>query len=221
MDAAIALTSAVALVGRFPVLAGVDLAMPKGSVTTVLGANGAGKTSLLRLLAGLQRLDSGSARVLGVDLARPERSYRRRVGLLAHDPGLYEDLTPQENLDFALHAVRLPVTATLPSLMRCGISGRLLNTPVKHLSQGQRRRVGLAKLLARRPELWLLDEPHAILDATTRILVGELVEEAASGGAMVVTTSHEPEYSVPMADLVVTMGGGVVIASERGGRHAS
>jgi ABC-type branched-subunit amino acid transport system ATPase component len=221
MGAAISLSSAVALVGRFPVLAGVDFAMPEGSVTTVLGANGAGKTSLLRLLGGLQRLDGGSGTVLGFDLSHPERSFRRRVGFLGHDPGLYEDLTAQENINFALKAVRLPLSATSSSLERCGISGRLLSTPVKHLSQGQRRRVGLAKLVARRPPLWLLDEPHASLDEATRVLVGELVEEAASGGASIVATSHEPEYSVPMADLVVTMGGGVIVASKQGGRHAS
>lgn len=221
MGTAISLTAAVALAGRFPVLAGVDLLIPSGSVTTVLGANGAGKTSLLKLLAGLQRLDAGSAQVLGENLARPNRNYRRRIGLLGHDPGLYEDLTAEENITFALRALRLPVDQTTASLERCGILGRLSTTAVRNLSQGQRRRVGLAKLVARRPELWLLDEPHASLDAPTRTLVGELVEEAALGGATVVATSHEPDYSVPMADLVVTMGGGVVVSSQGGGRCVS
>ncbi len=221
MGTAISLTSAVALVGRFPVLAGVDLSIPQGSVTTILGANGAGKTSLLRLLAGLQRLDGGNAMVLACDLSQPGRGFRRRVGLLGHDPGLYEDLTAEENLAFAMRAVRLPATHVGQALARCGIQDRLLKTPVRSLSQGQRRRVGLAKLVARRPELWLLDEPHASLDEATRVLVGELVEEAATAGATVVATSHEPEYSVPMADLVVTMGGGIVTASCRGGRHVS
>ena len=91
-------------------------------------------------------------------------------------------------------------------------------TPLGALSAGQRRRVGLALLCARRPELWLLDEPHASLDTTTRQLVGELVEEAALGGATVVATSHEPEVAVPMADVVATMAGGIVIETTSGGR---
>jgi ABC-type multidrug transport system ATPase subunit len=140
---------------------------------------------------------------------------------LGHDPGLYEDLTAEENIEFALQAVRLDAKQASDALERCGISGRLRVAPVRSLSQGQRRRVGLAKLLVRRPELWLLDEPHASLDEKTRRLVGELVEEAASSGATIVATSHEPEYSVPMADQVITMGGGVVTACVRGGRHGS
>ncbi|MEI8051111.1 MAG: heme ABC exporter ATP-binding protein CcmA [Actinomycetes bacterium] len=219
MASAIHLRSAVALTGRFPVLAGVDLDLDEGSVLVVLGANGAGKTSLLRLLAGLLALQSGTGEILGCDLSSHSRHVRRRVGLLGHDVGLYDELRPLENLTFALRAGRLDPALAAPALERTGITGRVAETPLGQLSAGQRRRVGLALLIARRPRLWLLDEPHASLDAPTRELVGELVEEAARAGATVVATSHEPELSVPMADLVATMAGGMIARMDLGGRQ--
>ena len=218
MGSAIRLRSAVALQGRFPVLSGVDLDLDKGRVMVVLGANGAGKTSLLRFLAGLVPITSGRGEVLGADLATSASDVRRRVGLLGHDAGLHDELTPLENLAFALRASRLDPGRALPALDRVGLSGRSVATTVGQLSAGQRRRVGIALLVARRPQLWLLDEPHASLDEVTRSLVAEVVEEAASGGAAVVASSHEPDLAVPMADVVATMGGGAVLAVVPGGR---
>jgi ABC-type multidrug transport system ATPase subunit len=133
--------------------------------------------------------------------------------------GLFDDLTPVENLRFALRAARLSPESAEHALERVSITGRLASTSLGLLSEGQRRRVGLGLLCARRPALWLLDEPHAGLDATTRLVVNELCEEAARAGATVVASSHEPELSVPMADLVVTMSGGVVVEQRPGGRR--
>jgi len=218
MASAIQLRSAVSVAGRFPVLAGVDLDLDAGRVCVVLGSNGAGKTSLLKLLAGLAPLSEGSASILGYALPSDARPLRRQVGLLGHDVGLYDELQPEENLRFALRAARVDPARAPGALERTGITGRLASTPLGSLSAGQRRRVGLALLVARRPRLWLLDEPHASLDAETRSLVGELVEEAAAGGAAVVATSHEPDLAVPMADHVATMAGGVVVDLVTGGR---
>ena len=218
MAPAISLHSAVALAGRFPVLAGVDLDLDQGSISVILGANGAGKTSLLRLLAGLLPLTSGSGTVLGCELPASAADLRRQVGMLGHDVGLFDELTPLENYRFALKAARLNAASAEAALERVGITGRLATTSLGLLSEGQRRRVGLGLLAARRPALWLLDEPHAGLDSTTRVIVNELCEEAANAGATVVASSHEPELSVPMADHVVTMSGGVVTSLHAGGR---
>ena len=101
--------AAVALAGRFPALAGVDLSLDQGEVVVVVGANGAGKTSLLRACAGLLPVTSGQATVLGVDLTTDHTSVRRYVGLLGHAAPLYDDLSAAENVQFAVRALGLPV----------------------------------------------------------------------------------------------------------------
>lgn len=221
MVSAISLQSAVAVAGRFPVLAGVDLNLEEGTVCAVLGANGAGKTSLLRLLAGLTALERGAGSVLGADLTKNTSGLRANVGFMGHGVGLYEELLPRENLAFMIKAARLDPSGIPDALDRVGIRGRVAATPVGQLSAGQQRRVVLALLVARRPRLWLLDEPHASLDAQARDLVGSVLEEAAAGGATVVATSHEPDIVIPLADVVVTMAGGVVTERYAGGRMGS
>ncbi|HXZ62962.1 MAG TPA: heme ABC exporter ATP-binding protein CcmA [Acidimicrobiales bacterium] len=211
--------SAVALAGRFPALAGVDLSVNQGEVVVVVGANGAGKTSLLRACAGLLPVTSGEATVLGVDLTEDHTTVRRYVGLLGHAAPLYDELSAAENARFAVRALGLPVGRADEALERVGLTGRLRNTPAGRLSAGQRRRVALSALVARRPALWLLDEPHAGLDAPARTLLGELIADAVADGASVLLSSHEPQLSVPLADRVVTMGGGRVTAEEPGGRR--
>ncbi len=199
MDSVVRLRSAVALVGRFPVLAGVDLEVDRSEIVLLEGANGAGKTSILRACAGLLRVVSGEAMVLGCDLVADPRAVRRRVGLLGHVTSLYDDLSAEDNVRFTVRAAGASVAEVGPALQRLGITGRLPATAVGALSAGQRRRVALAALVARRPELWLLDEPHAGLDAEHRDLLDSLVREAAAGGATVLIASHEHERAGALA----------------------
>jgi heme ABC exporter ATP-binding subunit CcmA len=187
----------------------------------VVGPNGAGKTSLLRACAGLLPVTSGEASVLGVDLTADHAAVRRFVGLLGHAAPLYDELSATENVRFAVRALGLPVKGADEALERLGLTGRLRTTPAGRLSAGQRRRVALAALVARKPALWLLDEPHAGLDAGSRTLLGELIGEAVSAGASVLLSSHEPQLSVPLADRVVTMGGGRVTGEQPGGRRVT
>ena len=203
--------AAVALAGRFPALAGVDLCLEQGEVVVVVGANGAGKTSLLRACAGLLPVTSGEATVLGVDLTTDHTSVRRYVGLLGHAAPLYDELSAAENVRFAVRALGLPVQSADEALERLGLTGRLRTTPAGRLSAGQRRRVALAALLARRPALWLLDEPHAGLDAGARSILAEMVKEAAAEGASVLIASHELAVSAVLADRVAQMAGGRVV----------
>ncbi len=218
MAPAVLLRAAVALTGRFPALAGADLVVAQGQVVVLEGANGAGKTSLLRVCAGLLPVTGGEAQVLGCDLRADRAGVRRRVGMLGHAAGLYDELTVAENVRFAVRAAGGDPAGIDPALDRLGLVGRLRKTPLGRLSAGQRRRVTLAVLVARRPELWLLDEPHASLDARARRLVNELVGEAATGGATVLLASHEPEEALPLADRVVTLAGGRVLGEVPGGR---
>ncbi len=213
MDLVIRFRSAVALAGRFPVLAGVDLDVARGDVLLLRGANGAGKTSLLRACAGLLRVVAGEATVLGQDLVRDQRAVRRRVGLLGHQTGLYDEMTAADNVRFALRAARAPLSAAAPAMEMLGISGRLASTPVASLSAGQRRRVAIAALVARDPELWLLDEPHAGLDAEYRDLLDRLILQAAGRGVTVVLASHEADRAGALARRTVTVAGGVVTST--------
>jgi heme ABC exporter ATP-binding subunit CcmA len=220
MAPVVSFRAAVALAGRFPALAGVDLSLETGEVVVVVGPNGAGKTSLLRACAGLLRITSGQGTVLGVDLTADHTAVRRHVGLLGHAAPLYDELSAAENVRFAVRALGLPSSGGDDALERLGLTGRLRTTLAGRLSAGQRRRVALAALVARRPALWLLDEPHAGLDADTRDLLGRLIGEAVRDGAAVLLSSHEPLLSVPLSDRVVSMAGGRVTGEEKGGRHA-
>jgi heme ABC exporter ATP-binding subunit CcmA len=213
MHPVIHLRSAVALAGRFPVLAGVDLEVAQGEIVLLQGANGAGKTSLLRACAGLLRVVAGEAVVLGHDLVADPRAVRRRVGLLGHGTGLYDDLSAYDNVRFAVRAAGGDPARIGKALETLGLTGRLPNTPVSSLSAGQRRRVALAILVARDPELWLLDEPHAGLDADNRDLLDSIITGAVRNGATIVMASHEADRAVSLAGRIVTVAGGAVTGS--------
>ncbi|HEX7276919.1 MAG TPA: heme ABC exporter ATP-binding protein CcmA [Acidimicrobiales bacterium] len=210
LNLAVRFRSAVSLLGRFPALAGVDLDVAPGEVVLVRGPNGAGKTTLLRACAGLVGISSGEAEVLGHDLRADRRAVRRRVGLLGHAAFLYDDLTVADNLRFAARASGATKDAADAAATRLGLDGRLRNLTAAKLSAGQRRRVALAAVVARRPDLWLLDEPHAGLDAAGRDLLDLLVREAVAAGATVLLASHELERAMALATRSVVIAGGKI-----------
>ncbi|MHB8438302.1 MAG: heme ABC exporter ATP-binding protein CcmA [Acidimicrobiales bacterium] len=217
--AAISLRSTVALAGRFPALAGVDLEVEPGEAVVLQGANGAGKTSVLRAVAGLLPATSGEISVLGRDVRRNPASARRLVGLLGHTPALYDDLSVFHNVRFSVRAAGGDQSTVPDALDRLGLAGRLARTPGSALSAGQRRRVALAVLVARRPPVWLLDEPTAALDAEGRELVDAVVGEALGSGATVLMASHDADHASALCDRVVTMAGGRVADARRGARR--
>ena len=200
------------LLGRFPALAGADFAVDSGEVVLVRGPNGAGKSTMLHLCAGLLPLSEGRGEVLGSDLGSDRAAVRRRAGLLGHDTALYGELSAAENLDLWARASRVNAAGVPGALRRLGLPEGLWAVPSARLSAGQRRRVALAAIVVRRPELWLLDEPHAGLDSEGRELVSGLMSEAAAAGAAVVLASHEPGPADDLATRTVTMAGGTVSA---------
>ncbi|MEX2625413.1 MAG: heme ABC exporter ATP-binding protein CcmA, partial [Ilumatobacteraceae bacterium] len=155
----IELAEVVAVIGAFPALAGATLRVGAGEIVLLRGPNGAGKTTVLRVCAGLLPIVRGEGRVLGLDLATQRDTIRRRVGLLGHANGLYADLTVAENVRFWGATVNATDDEVAGALGRLALAGRLAEVPVRRLSAGQRRRTALACLVARRAELWLLDEP--------------------------------------------------------------
>jgi heme ABC exporter ATP-binding subunit CcmA len=211
MALAVRLRGAVSLLGRFPALAGVDLDVATGEIVLVQGANGAGKTTLLRACAGLAPFVTGEAQVLGHDLRKERKAVRRRIGLLGHATFLYDDLTVADNLTFSARAAGADPCSAGEAMARMGLDGRLRDVPAGRLSAGQRRRVAVAAVLARRPDLWLLDEPHAGLDAAGRNLLDQIVLDATAAGATVLLASHELDRAAALATRRVVMAGGQVV----------
>ena len=212
MEPVVHLSSAVAVLGQFPVLAGANLQVERGEIVLLQGPNGAGKTSLLRLCAGLMPLARGEATILGHDLRTERDAIRRRVGLLGHSNGLYADLTVTENVRFWGSTVGATSTEVGAAIERMGLAQRLSAVQVAKLSAGQRRRTALACLIARRAELWLLDEPHAGLDATGRDELDATLRAATAAGATVLVASHELERAGALATRIVEIVGGQVRA---------
>ncbi len=212
---AVDLQDVVVLLGRFPALAGASLSVEPGEAVLLQGPNGAGKSTLLRLCAGLLRPERGDAMVLGQNLRRDRRSVRSRVGYVGHHSMLYDDLTVGENLRFWGRAAGVDESQQLAAADRMQIRGRLFDVPVARLSAGQRRRTALAVAAARRPELWLLDEPHAGLDQDGRDIVDALITDAADAGGAVLVASHELERVEPVVDRRITIAGGLATEVRR------
>ena len=209
-DPVVQLVDVVAVLDRFPALAGATLTVERGEIVLLQGPNGAGKTTLLRLCAGLLPPASGTAKVLGLDLADHRQTVRSRVGLLGHSNGLYTDLTVDENVTFWGATVAATSAEISAALERMGLAGRLGEVPVGKLSAGQRRRTALACLIARRAELWLLDEPHAGLDAAGRDELDTVLRAATAVGATMFVASHELDRAGALATRVVEVVGGQI-----------
>lgn len=215
MQNLVSFKNVVVVSGNFPILTGMDFEAGPGEVVLIKGRNGAGKTSFLRAVAGLLRITRGSASVLGVDLVSNPADARHRVGLLGHEGFLYEDLTARENVNFVLRATRSDTSKVMPSLAAVGLTGRLSDLKVAVMSAGQRKKVALASLLAREPELWLLDEPHASLDSWTREVLDSTLAAAVANGSAVFIVSHESHHGALVPTRVVEVGGGKVISDVR------
>jgi len=197
---AIELSGLVRRFGERIVLRDVSLRLPVGSTLAVLGRNGAGKSTLLRILATLLRPHGGEVCVLGEALPRRAYAVRGRLGLLAHDPLLYRDLSGRENLGYhaRLHGVSGERVEEL--LEAVGMRDRA-DEPVRLLSRGMVQRLAVCRAVLHRPRLLLLDEPLANLDPAAAELVAPLIGRASETTR--VLTSHDPRAALAEADLVL------------------
>jgi heme exporter protein A len=191
--------------GERHALAGVSATLEAGSTLVVFGPNGAGKSTLLRVLATLLRPHYGEARVLGEDLRSRGWAVRGRIGLLAHEPLLYRDLTGRENLRFhaRLHDVGFDRVEEL--LGRVGMERRA-DEPLHALSQGMAQRLAICRAVLHEPEVLLLDEPRAHLDPAGAELVEPLIGRAA--GRTRIVASHDPAGGLAEADFALGLRGG-------------
>ncbi|WP_066589313.1 ABC transporter ATP-binding protein [Cellulomonas timonensis] len=196
--------------GGRAVVDGLDLTAEAGQVTAVLGPNGAGKTTTIECCEGLRTPDGGSVRVLGLDPRADGRELRAQVGVMLQDSGLP---TGVRALDMLRHvATMYAAPRDVPELAaRLGL-GDFAATTIRRLSGGQRQRLALAIALVGRPSLVFLDEPSAGMDPQSRHAVWELVRELRDEGVAVVLTTHLMDEAESLADHVVVVDHGKVIA---------
>ena len=211
MTPVIDLQSSMVLLGRFPALTDITMTAAKGEIIIVKGPNGAGKSTLLRLCAGLLPLKQGKGSVLGFDIATERMSIRPHVGMLGHKTGLYPDLTVKENMQFWAQVSNASPADVISAINLLGLDGRLESVCVRNLSEGQRRRVSLATLVVQRPRLWLLDEPHAALDAEGKQIVDSLILQAVNFGATIMVASHEIDKVGENQGRIIKVAGGAVV----------
>ncbi|WP_405815270.1 ATP-binding cassette domain-containing protein [Streptomyces sp. NBC_01390] len=187
--------------GKIHAVRGLDLAVAEGSVCGLLGSNGAGKTTAVRLLTTLLRPDAGSARVAGHDLAREGAAVRRRIGVTGQYASVDGDLTGRENLRlFArLHRVRGPAARADDLLDRFGLA-EAADRPASTYSGGMRRRLDLAASLVKRPEVLFLDEPTTGLDPAARNQIWAAVRALKDEGTTVLLTTQYLEEADQLAD---------------------
>ena len=204
--------------GDTPILRNLDLRVGTGEAVGLIGANGSGKTTLLRLVATLLAPTEGEGTVLGVSLRSPERfAVRSRIGLIGHTPGLYPQLTLEENLAFVARLSGAPSAEVPEVLDRVGL-GLARHRRAAACSHGMQRRGEFARVMLTRPDLLLLDEAHAGLDPQAADLVAYLVKGVRARGGAAVVVSHEHGRIAPLVDRFVQLQAGA-IADSGGGQQ--
>ena len=179
--------------GRRLLFRGLDLQLAPGSITWLRGRNGSGKTSLLRILAGLSAPSEGDITWNGAPIGQADASAREAIVYIGHANALKDDLTLAESVAFLARLQRVgdATRQAQAALDRLGLASRR-DAPVRTLSQGQRRRGALARLaLDEQPRTWILDEPYDALDHDSVGLLSSLVEAHAARGGAVLMTSHQ------------------------------
>jgi heme exporter protein A len=202
---AIELRGLVRHFGERIVLREVSVQVPAGATLAVLGRNGAGKSTLLRILATLLRPHAGEVTVLGERLPARAWAVRGRIGLLAHEPLLYRDLSGRENLGYHARLHGVPPARVEQVLDAVGMRERA-DEPVRQLSRGMVQRLAVGRTVLHCPSVLLLDEPLANLDPAATGLVAPLI--GRDSGLTRVITSHDPRAALAEADLVLGLAGG-------------
>lgn len=179
--------------GDHRLFSGLSFELHPGQIMQVQGENGSGKTSLLRTLCGFMMPDEGEIRWNGKDVRELEEEYFAEMMYLGHLNAIKDELSGLENLMISagLSGIELDEKEAIAALRRMGLKGREL-LPTKVLSQGQRRRVALARLLVNEAKLWVLDEPLAALDVAAVSLIEELIAAHLATGGMAIFTTHQP-----------------------------
>ena len=191
-------------------LDGVDLRLDGGSITTLSGPSGGGKTTLLRILGLLASPDAGEVLLDGGDvLTLTPREARRRIALVAQAPAMFQG-TVLDNVRTGLRLAgqELPEADARALIVRAGLEPQFLGQDARALSGGEKLRVAVARALALRPEVWLLDEPTAALDVERADLLVRLLKELATAGAALLVVTHDARALEQLAGAHLQLAGG-------------
>lgn len=200
--------------GLKPVLRGLDFDVPQGSFVALLGPNGAGKTTFLRILTSLAKPTAGVVEIAGYRIPGQEAAARSLLGVVAHQPLLYGDLTAEENLRFyaRMYAVA-GVADRIQEVLRIVGLTRARHELVRAFSRGMQQRLAIARAILHSPQVLLLDEPHTGLDQEAAETLDELLENLAQAGSTIVMTSHDLPRAARLAERLDILSRGVIAAS--------
>lgn len=193
--------------GNYAALRDYTLNVEEGRSLALLGRNGAGKTTVLRILAGLSPFQRGTVRLFGQ--ASRSATARRRIGFLGHGIGVYEDLSARENLEFFADVcqVQNPRAAVEEWLERVNLA-KVAGMPVRQFSRGMRQRLALARTFIHSPHILLLDEPFTSLDDRAIQMLSELLMEARARGATIILSTHQIREALAIASHVALIENG-------------
>jgi heme exporter protein A len=196
--------------GDYPALRGASLQVPQGACMALLGRNGAGKTTMLRILANLSRATKGDVKIFG-DGSRSD-VVRRKTGYLGHGIGVYDDLSALENLMLfgRLLGVDNPEKAAMEALERVGLE-RVKDGMAREFSRGMRQRLAVARAFIHQPELLLLDEPFTSLDDRAINVLQSLLKDALSRGSTIVMSTHQIREAMELATNVALLERGKIV----------
>ncbi|HWG72523.1 MAG TPA: ABC transporter ATP-binding protein [Acidimicrobiales bacterium] len=208
--AAIEIEGLVVRYGDTVAVDGVDLVAAAGTVVALLGPNGAGKTSTVETLEGYRRPAAGRVRVLGLDPRRDHAALTRRMGVMLQRGGVYPAMGPAEALRLFASYYR---DAAQPAALLDAVGlGAVARTPWRRLSGGEQQRLSLALAVVGRPEVAFLDEPTAGVDPQGRLAIRRVVSDLRAEGVCVLLTTHELEEAERLADRIVIIDRGKVVA---------
>jgi ABC-2 type transport system ATP-binding protein len=205
---------------RKPVVAvsDVTLHVGRGEIYGLLGANGGGKSTLIRLMSTLLTLDEGRIEVFGHDVEREEMAVKRLINRVSVDAAFFKKLSPIENLLFASRMYGIPDARakeeSIRILARLGISEKRLGRPTEQMSRGMQQKVAIARALLTSPTLLLLDEPTTGLDPRSKLDVQAFVEEVNAEGATIVLTTHDLAEAERLCGRITILDGGRVVAED-------
>lgn len=210
-DAIIEVAKLSKVFGLLPALQEVDFTVKRGEFVLLLGANGSGKSTLLRLLCGLSKPSAGAIRIGGWELPREAMAVRSQIGLVAHRPLLYENLTARENLDFygKLYGIETMERQKRVSdmLQQVGLLRRA-DSLVRTFSRGMQQRLSIVRALLHQPDLLLLDEPYSGLDQAASEILDGLLTSARQAGRTIILSTHLLERAPHTAERALILSRG-------------